>query len=231
MKTIGILLLAVSVSGGVFAQIGLNPEKCGKIWGSPENGPLDADGHGVLKYYSRGTDVVLTFEQGLVLQAFYRKADINERDINSLLQLNKNQAEWMPWSPPGIPPEDVVGTTWFRSDEAAMARLDGEQLRIVGSRYGSDPAPRAVKPSIQKAPLKASEPKATSTPEKKKAVVRREVPRSSVPQTLPVVGDSRQQVINLLGEPSGVVEASGKEVLVYGWGNIWITEDKVISVN
>jgi len=54
--------------------------------------------------------------------------------------------------------------------------------------------------------------------------------RPAAPGDLPSKGDSREDVIRVLGKPSGIMQSGGREVLVYPWGNVWIVDGVVAGV-
>ena len=51
------------------------------------------------------------------------------------------------------------------------------------------------------------------------------------PAKLPVKGDSKEAAVQLLGKPTGTMSLAGREVLVYPWGNIWIANGVVFSID
>lgn len=55
--------------------------------------------------------------------------------------------------------------------------------------------------------------------------------KPGAPATLPAKGDSRESVIRLLGKPTGTMSLSGREVLTYPWGKVWIANGVVLSVD
>jgi len=50
------------------------------------------------------------------------------------------------------------------------------------------------------------------------------------PDILPVLGDSRAQALQLLGEPDGRIASGTKEVLLYAWGRVHLMNGRVESV-
>ncbi len=50
------------------------------------------------------------------------------------------------------------------------------------------------------------------------------------PDQRPQVGDAKGDVLQLLGKPKGSMTARGQEVWVYGWGEVWMSGDKVTRV-
>ena len=55
--------------------------------------------------------------------------------------------------------------------------------------------------------------------------------KPQAPSALPVKGDSRETVLRLLGKPTGTMSVSGREVMVYPWGKIWIANGVVSAVD
>ena len=51
--------------------------------------------------------------------------------------------------------------------------------------------------------------------------------RPKAPAVLPAKGTTRNEAIGLLGPPGGTMLSEGREVLVYPWGNVWITNGVV----
>lgn len=233
MKIFGLLILGCCMAGGVFAQVNMQQDACNKIWGSPESGELDEHGDGALRYHSRETDITLEFERSYVLRAVYRKSAMNERDIDSLLRMNNGHVEWAAWSPPGIPPEELLSTTWLRTDDRAMARFQDGVLQVVGSPEPDEqPEKMAVAEKTEEngaEVVAVPAPAVAAAPTKQKA--RAVPPKVSVPKTMPAVGDSKMAALRLLGEPSGIMESGDKEILVYAWGSVWVANNKVIQVN
>ena len=54
--------------------------------------------------------------------------------------------------------------------------------------------------------------------------------KPKAPAILPAKGDSREETVRLLGHPSGIMASRGREVLVYPWGNVWVSKEKVIGI-
>jgi hypothetical protein len=50
------------------------------------------------------------------------------------------------------------------------------------------------------------------------------------PDALPVNGDTKEEVVTLLGSPSGTMQSGGREVFVYFWGNVWFKNGVVDGV-
>lgn len=229
-QSVYIFAAAVLTAGSVVAQIGFDEAQCAKVWGSPVGGKLNEFGMGMMRYDSKGTEISLVFMDGLVQKASYRKDGMNERDVDSLLRLNNNKTGWEVWTPPGIPASELTSTMWLRDDEGAMANLKEGTLRVVGSAVEPRSDPPSKKPHVP-APEKVAavqpKPIATAPP-----LAKQEKPeKQKKPDVLPIVGDSKERVVELLGDPTGIMESNGKEIMLYSWGNIWVAEGHVISIN
>ena len=46
---------------------------------------------------------------------------------------------------------------------------------------------------------------------------------------LPTRGMTKETVIRMLGQPSGIMSSGGRQILVYPWGSVWLTNDVVVS--
>jgi len=197
--TVAALFLACTA----FAQIGQDATQCGKIWGNPVGGKLDDSGCGMLRYSTKGISIDLEFSGGMVFRAHYRKADLDEKDLDSLLRLNNNKSEWEVWTIPGIPASEQKSSQWMRSDEAAMAELKDGQLSVLGS----PPVAATPKPRISQAIQEASPKPAAPAVEKTALPPKKPNPAPTVqrPDTLPSVGDSKAEVLHLVGNPSGTM--------------------------
>lgn len=222
-----VLLIALVAPLVVVAQLGKNEAHCKKIWGTPD-GELESNGVGKLKYSAAGTSVTLGFERGLVVTASYDKPDLGNHDVKALLELNRDDWQWDVWTPPGIPASEVQVRMWLRNDEMAMAELDGSTLNVFGSLAEPEPEPEP-----EQNPVEGSAQAAAASPENKAVEPQGGAEKVEVarPEQMPELGDSKETVFSILGDPSGIMESGGKEILVYGWGSIWIAGDKVVSIN
>lgn len=220
------IVAVVLAAGAASAQLGSTGAQCAKVWGSPVGGKLDKSGSGLLRYSSRGVAIELDFFEGTAFRARYSKPGMDDKDVDSLLRLNNNKVEWDVWTIPGIPLSEQKSTRWMRSDEGAMAELKEGKLSILMA----SPVSRQRVKATASQPKSAKTPTATSQPPppKKKPAGKPPVER---PEALPIVGDSRDRALELLGAPSGTMMAGEKEILVYDWGNIWVAQGKVIRVN
>jgi len=54
--------------------------------------------------------------------------------------------------------------------------------------------------------------------------------KAKAPAILPAKGDPKDEALRLLGKPAGTMTSGGREVLVYEWGNVWIANGAVFSV-
>ena len=218
--------VAVLAAGAATAQLGSTEAECGETWGSSVGGRLDEAESGLLHYSSRGVSIELEFFEGKVFRARYHKIDMNEKDVDSLLRLNNNNVEWVVWTVPGIPVSEQKSNLWMRSDEAAMAELNDGKLGILGTPPVARSIPRRVEVTEAK-PHEANSP----VPSSEKPEKTRKTPVVQRPEALPVAGDSQEYALQLLGEPTGTMMTGKKEILIYEWGNIWVAQGKVISVN
>lgn len=229
-QSVYVFAAAVLTAGSVLAQIGFDEAQCAKVWGSPVGGKLDELGIGMLRYDSKGTDISLAFMEGVVQKASYRKDGMNERDVDSLLRLNNNKCGWEVWTPPGIPASELTSTMWLRDDEGAMANLKDGTLRVVGSAVEPRPDTPNKKPRTP-APEKVAAVKPKPVAPAPRLEQKEKPEEQKRPDVLPVVGDSKKRVVELLGDPTGIMESNGKEIMLYSWGNIWVAEGLVISIN
>jgi hypothetical protein len=226
-----VVLITSFVALTASAQLRQSPDACRKMWGSPSGSRLDDEGTGRLTYESRGTRVTLEFDQLQVYSAHYSRSDFSRTDIEALLKLNCEDQTWIAWTPPGIPASEVKGRIWMRSDDAAMAELRNGRLSILGQPViirADTETNQVIKPS------RASETVAPVAPAKKPVVVpAKKVSRSTParPAQLPEVGATMAQAEVILGPPNGIMDTGGKQVMIYAWGNVWIAEGKVESID
>ncbi len=54
--------------------------------------------------------------------------------------------------------------------------------------------------------------------------------KPGAPAELPPLGASKAAVLRQLGEPTGVLAARGREILVYPWGRVWLDKGVVSSI-
>ena len=126
-----IVVAMALVAGSASAQLGATVPQCEKTWGNPVGGKLDKSGSGLLRYSSKGVAIELDFFEGMAFRARYSKPGMDDKDVDSLLRLNNNKAEWDVWTIPGIPASEQKSTRWMRSDEGAMAELKDGKLSIL----------------------------------------------------------------------------------------------------
>jgi len=219
-----VLLIAVVAPLVAMGQLGKNEAQCKKIWGTPE-GELDSDGIGNLKYSAVRTTITLEFDHGLVVSGTYAKPGLDEHDVDALLKLNSNQHDWHLWTQPGVSASLHEPRMWMRQDELAMAELDEGAFRVFGSLVEPEPEKPPVV-QMSEAPSATRQDEVAVVP-KVEVVEKEPVAR---PERLPEVGDSKQTVFSMLGDPSGTMETGGNEILVYNWGSVWIAGDKVVSI-
>jgi hypothetical protein len=225
-KFYSILLLGLSAAGS-YAQLGQDADFCDKKWGKPVSGKLDAAGGGLLVYRWHETQIELAFAEGTVFKAVYSQPSMGQADIDSLLEINKSDVEWLQWTPPGIPASEVKSSMWILGEDSAMARFKDDSLSITGHRPSptkKDPARVVASVDATVPVVKDRQPASKPKPPPETKVVAR-------PAELPGIGDERSVAIKMLGDPQGIMESGSTEILVYAWGSVWVAGNKVISVH
>ncbi len=235
-RVVSRLILCFMASGST-AQLGSDQDQCKEVWGTPRSGTLDSQGNGTLKYAQRETDITLDFAEGVVWNAVYIENKLDEKGINSLLKLNSYEGRntWTIWTPPGVPESDVEAAMWMCDDETGMAFFRDGNLNVKGMRGTPQPEkPQVTETSdspVKESPAIALEQESEPTEIITAPKVVKRAPKPSKPSTMPVLGDTKLYTMQLLGEPSGIMESGGKEILVYGWGSVWFANGKVCKIN
>jgi hypothetical protein len=231
MVTAGLCCLLAATQGR--AQLGRARPECERIWGKPTGGAVETNGTGVLRFERNAVHAELSFAGGGVRRAVYRPASERDLDVRRLLELNRGDAAWDAWAPPGIEP-DPKKLSWVRDDEGAMARLRDGVLTVAGPAQGPRAATALPAPAPRRpAPLETTLPRVAETasraPERSTAS-RERAPKPSKPANLPTNGDAKSDVTALLGAPTGTMKLGGREAMAYPWGNVWLRDGVVIGV-
>jgi hypothetical protein len=222
-------LLGVVGACAAFGQLGSTPEDLLKRYGAPTS--ISSNEAGVRAVSFRKDNIGITaFERdGVPLRIVYRKEGLTDQDVQRLLDLNRGNAEWTPWTPPGISASNILSRTWLRSDDMAMAALQGSELTVTAGAWNLLPpgetqfaaatnAPPAMPPGDLIAPP-AAQPVAPRLPKPKK------------PAVLPKPGDSRKAAFDILGEPRGSIISGSAEIMQYPWGQVTLEQGKIIVID
>jgi hypothetical protein len=202
------------------AQLGQPLEHAYKLWGRPVAEQLNDNGSGILQFSADTASIKMEVVNFQAYRLSYTKPKISPNDIERLLEQNSEAMQWDIWTPPGRPAPASGATQWMRSDEMAMARLNQHTLTITGTL----PTQLAVAPD----PLPEAK---TETPAK--IITKQKAPappNASKPENLPAIGSSKEDVFQLIGKPSGNMIADTKEILVYAWGYVWLSDGKVSAI-
>jgi hypothetical protein len=233
-RTLTIALLLMGwLAGGIHAQIGAGRTECTGHWGTPVSDHIDTNGLGTLAFASDGLTVEFNFVNGTAQRAVYRAASLDDKAILSLLNINREGMQWQEWSLAGRKAADngKGNRRWMRSDEMAMAELTADGLTVLGAnwnRYLANPGPLA---GTNQPPRDGPAVAAVTTPAPAPPrIAAMPVRKPKAPGMLPSKGDSKDNALHLLGQPVGAMVSRGREVLVYPWGNLWITNGVIARI-
>ena len=134
-KRATVVVVALLVATATRAQIGRDRTGCLQVWGEPVAGQVVSNGIGTLTFTSEDCAVELGFVDGIVRHAVYRKPSMDQKEVDHLLNINSENGEWTPWTPPGRRAEKDKVSQWMRSDEMAMATLARGVLTVVGGEW------------------------------------------------------------------------------------------------
>jgi hypothetical protein len=236
MRGIRWLFILVFLTGRAFAQIGQDEIACQQQWGSPLT---TNDSAGAVRCLSYGglesLSAKLFFIDGLACRAIYEKQDLAMADVEGLLRLNNQGCRWDGWAAPIQGGQPASGRQWMRSDEMATASLTSNHLVIISAEWNRqrpEQEPAVVINQIE--PRDCATNAAQSGTGLGRVIEKGKTEtvtiRRTLPSRLPGRGASRHEALDVLGPPSGTIMGGSKEVLVYPWGNIWLTDGRVTVV-
>ncbi len=115
------------------AQIGQAPSAFRARWGAP-TGTLATNESGLLRFAAQGMNIEVSFVHSQAQRIrCARPGGWTDEAISSLFALNAGNASWDELQ--RLTPDDKGGRAWMRSDEMAMAHLNGDTLEIIGSEW------------------------------------------------------------------------------------------------
>ena len=227
-------IVAALCSATAVAQVGRSVDACVRQWGRPMGGAVATNGAGVLRFSREGLEIELEFAGGRALRASYKGVSLGGGRAETLLSLNSDGAAWLPWAPSGVRGASTGGR-WMRQDDLATAALQPDRLLVWCAAEDGDGVAPATVPGTQAAPEAAPaqppDPAAAAvpTPPETGTTVRGPVdPLAGV--DLPSRGESRDRALERLGTPLGSMDAGGREVLLYEWGQVWVVSGLVWKV-
>jgi hypothetical protein len=220
------------------AQLGQDEAVCRQNWGVPiSTNDVSVDSRCLTYHGPDSLLVKLFFIDGLVRRAVYEKQGMTYSDVRQLLNLNVQDRQWDPLILPGMTPPPTGDRQWMRSDEMGMAVQSSNQLTVIAAEWNR-PRPMEGSAAAPNHPLESTNGISKSSPPSADVGAtmtkgKTEVPvaiRTPLPAHLPARGALRSEALEMLGPPSGTIMAGAKEVLVYSWGNIWLTDGRVTVV-
>ncbi len=126
-----LLFAACSVHGG----IGMAQKDFVGVYGEPVSRGDDGSGFQTATFRKDGMTIEVGFVESTVRRIVYRKSDMRTADRARLLALNRGDAAWDVWAPPGRKVDEGAWTSWMRSDESAMAHSGQDTLTVIGGEW------------------------------------------------------------------------------------------------
>jgi len=211
------------------AQIGQSASAAARRWGEPRSGTLCPAGSGRLSYEKNGIAVECAFIEGVCRQALYRSAALDYAMVNSILAMNGSDRDWTVHMPDETDPHDWAPRHWIRADENVEAEMVAGTLTVWDVRWRQRLDELAIHDAVPNPGdlLALPDPEKEDTKRRGAAVPRA---RARPPSEIPAKGDTKAEVLRLLGRPTGTMSSGGREVLMYVWGNIWIVNGVVTVV-
>jgi len=231
----------VLLTSCAYAQLGHDESDCRQQWGPPLSTDDSVANTRCLSYGGPASlSVKLSFIDGLAYRASYEKQNLAMADVEYLLRLNGQGCRWDAWTATGSAGQPASGRQWMRSDERAMASLSSNQLTIVAAEWNLPrPVVNSAATTNQITETTTAPTNATLAGTGMYAIVEKSKTemqatpapiRKTLPARLPSRGDSRRDAINILGPPTGTIMGGSKEILVYPWGNVWLTDGSVTFI-
>jgi hypothetical protein len=236
MRKIRWLSILALLANSAYAQLGQSESACQKQWGAPISADSSDTNNRCLSYGEPASlSTKLFFIGSLVRRAIYEKLEFTSSEVDALLRMNSQDCRWDVWTTPGQSGPQANGRQWMRSDEMAMASLSSNQLTIVAAEWNL-PRPMVESPAAtNEIPSSSNYSTNTVLTETNTVAAESETEssrpaasiRKSLPARLPSRGASRRETIDILGSPSGTITSGSREVLVYPWGKVWLTNGSV----
>ncbi len=220
------LALLFGAASGAIGQVGTPSDDLATRYGQPLLKSTNALGVQTLTYQKDGFSITAFGRDGVALRVIYQKPKLTEPDVRHLLEINRGEAQWTLWVPPGIPNPDPSITTWMRTDEMVMAVQDGSTFTVTAGAWNTLPQADSTTPPPP--PVAAPAPVAVADVKPVTPAIRQ---KPAMPKTTPAPGDSRLKAIQLLGRPRGNMVSGSKEILLYDWGQVYLNTNTVIKVD
>ncbi len=242
LAVVATLLFQVLVLNSV-AQLGMDEKACNTRFGVPVMVQGTSNDVLTLTFMVSNAFVEVSFCEGVACRIVYHGGAIGSNDVERILADSAGGRQWYKWTPPGRQSASGTVKRWFRSDKQAFAELGEDVFTVTGGGWSTRPTESAsttneVSTAVQKPALS---PGSTNTVvdgtvvtvapgPRQPDVAKIEPPKPKPPAQLPAKGDTKDDVLRLLGKPTGTMVMKGIEILVYPWGRIWIKDGKVLSV-
>jgi hypothetical protein len=223
------LLLALLTLGGALVargQLGSSSDELLKRYGPPTLIGTNETGVQTVQYRKDNFDITAFGRAGMALRVIYRKKDMNDQDSQRLLELNRGGAAWAPGAGPGN--SDSSSTAWIRSDDLAMAVRKGDEFTVTAAEWNRSP-PEEQKTDPLLAAVSNAPVISAPTPPPLPATPR--PPKPGKPARRPHPGDSRAAACEILGPPLGGILSGSREILQYPWGQVYLEQGKVVTID
>ena len=236
-----LLLVGLRATLG-WAQLGLSEAECVRRWGSPTQIRDAGDSVRILAFSNNTGTIEAGLVDGVVCRFVCDKPALAEQGIQNLLSACAEDHQWSVWpSKRHTTTLDTAARRWIRSDDAAMASVDGTTFTAVGNAWSAKrvaaitaspekqapPHPSAINQpehvATEVQPVPAAQTNAAPAP----ATV---VPHPLPPTNLPSKGESREAVISRLGQPKGSLRMGDREIMSYNWGAVILHDGTVLGV-
>ena len=240
-RTILLALVGLRATLG-WAQLGLSEADCVRRWGTPTETRAAAESVRILAFSNTTATIEAGLVDGVVCRFVYDKPVLTEQDIQNLLSACTDDHQWSVWPSKQRTTSGTSARRWIRSDDAAMASVDGNTFTAVGSAWSPErvaairaipekqvsPPPSTTTNQTEQIatelkPVPALQSNAATTPV---TVVKRPLP----PTDLPVKGESRGGVVSRLGQPKGSLRMGDREIMTYDWGAVILHDGTVLEV-
>ncbi len=237
--TIALLCLGLNTPFA-WAQLGFTETECLRAWDTPIEARDDSAGIRSLTFSNHVYIIKASLTEGVVNRFVYYTSTFEEQDLQNLLRANGEQHNWLALPSRQDATNRIASREWLRSDDEAMASFDGVAFTAVAAawrqaqpkspdtdpRKGPDPSSTSTSPASM---LKAATEHPLQTQEQGMSVSKVKT-KVVVPAVVPVKGDSRARVLELIGPPTGTIRMGHREILTYEWGTVIMDQEKVLDV-
>jgi hypothetical protein len=204
-------------------QIEASSADWSKRFGPPTRVETNAAGLQTVSYRNGPFEITADGRDNVALRVVYRKKDLSAGDVQTLLDLNRGNAEWavLTGSESG---KENPPTAWIRSDDRALATRNEDEFTVTAAEWNRLPSGDSESPPPAPVVVSAAPPAPPPLPLPPP-------PRLKAPAVLPRPGDTRAKALDLLGPPQGNIVSGPKEIMQYPWGQIVLRQGVIVQIN